>query len=190
MLELTLPLDGLRIKATPQAQRRAFTAKWIREKILAAGALDGLNIEARTIVLMCVNTGARPSEIAGLMRKHVHTEGPLPYLKITPEGRQLENAASARTIPLVGCSLDALKAWLPMAPKGRDELFPRYFGKDAISAAANEFLSENGLLETPDHTLWGVEKRTSKPPGRRYRVPGSRLGTSSPSKGSPPLVSF
>ncbi len=155
-LELTLPISGLRIKATPQAQRKAFSAKWIKDKILAAGALDGLNIEARTIVLMCVNTGARPSEIAGLLRKHAHLDGKVPYITIAPEGRQLKNAASARTIPLVGCSLDALKVYLKTAPKARDELFPRYFGKDAISAAANKFLAENGLLETPDHTLYGL----------------------------------
>lgn len=155
-LELTLPLAGLRIKATPKAQRKAFSTAWIKERILAPGALDGLNIEARTIVLMCVNTGARPSEIAGLMRKHVHVDGAIPYVQIVPEGRQLKNAASARTIPLVGCSLDALKSYIAAAPKGRDELFPRYFGKDAISAAANKFLAENGLLETPNHTLYGL----------------------------------
>lgn len=155
-LELASPLSGLRIKATPKAQRKAFSAAWIKERILAPGALDGLNIEARTIVLMCVNTGARPSEIAGLMQKQVHLDGKVPYIAIAPEGRQLKNAASARTIPLVGCSLDALKAYLGTAPKGRDELFPRYFGKDAISAAANKFLAENGLLETPDHTLYGL----------------------------------
>lgn len=155
-LELTLPFNGLRIRATPKVQRKAFSATWIKERILAPGALDGLNIEARTIVLMCVNTGARPSEIAGLFQKHVHIGDRVPYIEIVPEGRQLKNAASVRTIPLVGCSLEALKAYLRTVPTGRDELFPRYFGKDAISAAANKFLSENGLLETPDHTLYGL----------------------------------
>lgn len=155
-LNLTMPFNGLRIRSVERMRRRAFSTKWIKDKILAAGALDGLNDQARTIVLMCVNTGARPSEIAGLLRKHVHVDGKVPYIEILPEGRQLKNAPSARTIPLVGCSLDALKVYLMTAPEGQGTLFPRYFGKDAISAVANKFMRENGLLETPEHTLYGL----------------------------------
>ena len=155
-LELTLPFDGLRIKAVERVRRRAFSSGWIKTKLLAAGALDGLNIEARTILLICVNTGARPSEIAGLMRKHVESEADVPHIRILPEGRQLKNAPSVRVLPLVGCSLDALKAYLETVPEVQGELFPRYFGRDRISAAANKFLRENGLLETPEHTLYGL----------------------------------
>ncbi len=155
-LELTLPLDGLRIKAVERVRRRAFSTGWIKTKLLAAGALDGLNIEARTIVLMCINTGARPSEIAGLLRKHVDAMADVPHIRILPEGQQLKNAPSARVLPLVGCSLDALRGYLETVPEGQGELFPRYFGRDRISAAANKFLRENGLLETPEHTLYGL----------------------------------
>lgn len=154
-LGLTLPLKGLSIKATEKGQRKAFSVKWIKERLLAKGALDGLNEEARTIVLACVNTGARPSEIAGLMKKHVHLDGPVPYIEIRPDGRQLKNSASARRIPLVGVSLDAVKGWMGHAPEG-DKAFPNYFGRDKISATANKYLRENKLLESTDHTLYGL----------------------------------
>lgn len=154
-LNLTLPLKGLTIKATEKGQRKAFSVKWIKDKLLAPGALDGLNLQARTIVLACVNTGARPSEIAGLMKHHLHLDGPVPHIEIRPEGRELKNSASARRIPLVGVSLDAMKAYVDAAPEG-DRLFPSYFGKDKISATANKFLRENKLLESPEHTLYGL----------------------------------
>jgi len=154
-LNLTLPLKGLTIKATEKGQRKAFSVKWIKGKLLAPDALDGLNLQVRTIVLACVNTGARPSEITGLMKHHLHLDRPVPHIEIRPEGRELKNSASARRIPLVGVSLDAMKAYVDAAPEG-DRLFPSYFGKDKISATANKFLRENRLLESPDHTLYGL----------------------------------
>ncbi|WP_366942749.1 hypothetical protein [uncultured Paracoccus sp.] len=47
-------------------QRPPFSSGWIQDKLLAQGALDGLNEEARAILLAMVNTGGRPSEIANL----------------------------------------------------------------------------------------------------------------------------
>ncbi len=154
-LGLSLPFGKLTIKATGKGQRRPFSDRWIREVLLKPGALDGLNRQARTIVLMCINTGARPSEIAGLMTHHIHLAGAVPYIEIVPEGRQLKNAPSARRIPLVGVSLDAAKAYMQDAPEG-DKVFPAYFGKDKLSAVVNKFLRENGLLESPRHTLYGL----------------------------------
>lgn len=154
-LGLSLPFGKLTIKATEKGQRRPFSDRWIRETLLKSGALDGLNQQARTITLMCINTGARPSEIAGLMKHHVHLTGAVPYIEIVPEGRQLKNAPSARRIPLVGVSLDAAKAYMQTAPDG-DKSFPDYFGRDKLSATVNKYLRENGLLESPKHTLYGL----------------------------------
>jgi len=65
-LALNLPVGGLKIKAGEKGTRRPFSVKWIKEKLLADGALDGLNAEARTILLALINTGARPSEVADI----------------------------------------------------------------------------------------------------------------------------
>lgn len=63
---LMLPLSDLSFKQGEARQRPPFSDTWIQEKLLAAGALDGLNPEARAIVLIMINTGARPSELAAL----------------------------------------------------------------------------------------------------------------------------
>lgn len=128
--------------------REPFSDKWIREKILAPNALDGLNKEARCILLALINTGARPSEIAGLMPEHIHLSGPVPYISIEPVGRQLKNPQSKRVIPLVGVSLDAFK----QCPKG----FPTYRFKDKISATLNAFMRDNGLMESDRHVIYSL----------------------------------
>lgn len=139
-----------RVKKT----RKAFSTAWIRDVILAPGALAGLNVEARTAVLMMVNTGARPSEIVSLRADHIHLDGDIPLLEILPDGRQLKNRNSMRSIPLAGVSLAALKDY---GVEGRDgPIFPRYADKDKISAAVNKYFKAHGLKETPEHTLYGL----------------------------------
>lgn len=148
-LGIVLPLDGLSFRADKERSRPPFSVAWIKDRLLAPGALDGLNTEARCILLGMVNTGYRPGEAAGLLPHHIHLAGAVPYISIEPEGRQLKNKVSERVIPLVGVSLDAFK----QCPKG----FPRYQASSAtLSATVNKFLREKGLLETPDHSLYSL----------------------------------
>jgi hypothetical protein len=58
-LELNLPLDGLAFKEGEKQERPPFSDDWIGTKILKPGALDGLNSEARAILLGMINTGYR-----------------------------------------------------------------------------------------------------------------------------------
>lgn len=148
-LGLVLPLTDLALKEGDKRTRPPFADDWIKTKLLAPGALDGLNTEARCILLGMVNTGYRPSEAAGLLPKHINLEGDVPFISIEPEGRALKNSTSKRQIPLTGISLDAFKA----CPKG----FARYRESSAtLSVTVNKFLRENGLLETPAHSLYGL----------------------------------
>lgn len=147
-LNLVLPLTGLALREGEKRTRPPFSENWIKTKLLAPGALDALNTEARCILLGMVNTGYRPSEAAGLLAKHIRLEGALPYISIEPEGRQLKNATSKRVIPLVGVSLEAFKT----CPNG----FPRYRESSALSVTIGKFLRENELLETPEHSLYGL----------------------------------
>lgn len=50
-LGLVLPLTDLSFKEGEKGQRPPFSVDWIKTKLLAPGALDGLNTEARCIVL-------------------------------------------------------------------------------------------------------------------------------------------
>lgn len=141
-------LDGLNFSQGEKRTRLPFSEAWIKDKLLAPGALDGLNKEARCILLGMINTGYRPSEGQSLKAEHIHLDGPFPHITIEPDGRTLKNASSRRIIPLAGCSLAAFKE----CPDG----FPRYFASAGLSATLNKFMRENGLMESPQHTLYGL----------------------------------
>jgi integrase len=148
-LGLVLPLDGISFGEGEAARRPPFSADWIRDRLLAPGALDGLNPDARGILLGMVNTGYRPSEGAALRRAHIHLDDETPHISIEPDGRQLKSRNSRRRIPLVGVSLAAFEAH----PDG----FPRYSDNSAtLSATVNKFLRENGLMESPKHVFYSL----------------------------------
>lgn len=148
-LNLDLPLSDLSFKNSEPVKRPPFSSEWIREKLLAPKALEGLNDEAEAIFLAMINTGARPSELAGLTSSCIHLDCEVPYISIEPVGRQLKSANARRIIPLVGISLNALKAF----PEG----FPRYQNSSAsLSATVNKFLRENDLMQSSTHTVYSL----------------------------------
>ena len=143
-----LPLAGYHLKEGKKKTRPPFSEQWIKEKLLAPGALDGLNTEARCLLLGMINTGYRPSEGANLDREHIFIEGPVPYIKIAPVGRELKTSASERCIPLVGVSLEAFRE----CPTG----FPSYRSRAGVSDTINKFLKENALRETDSHSMYSL----------------------------------
>jgi len=147
-LNIDLPIHGLSFKEGEAKQRPSFSQDWIQDKLRAKGALDGLNTEARCILLGMINTGYRPSEAQGLLSSHIRLDTNIAHISIEPDGRQLKSVRSRRIIPLTGISLEAFK----QRPKG----FPKYRNSSSLSATVNKFLRENGLLETSDHTLYGL----------------------------------
>lgn len=140
--------EGLYLPEGKKNVRPPFKTDWIRDKILAPGALDGLNPEARAILLGMVNTGYRPSEGASLTRAQIRLDAATPHISIEPVGRQLKNDNSIRLIPLLGVSLEAFKAF----PDG----FPRYRDNPSLSDTINKFLRENKLLPTDRHSLYSL----------------------------------
>jgi integrase len=153
-LGVDLPFSDLALKGGRQKKRQPFSRAWIQDKLLAPRALDGLNPQARNILLMMINSGARPSEVAGLKVEHLDLTGDIPMMSFVPDGRQLKNDHSERRVPLHGVSLDAARDALGAA-KG-DELFPAYFGRDKVSDTINKFLRENGLKESETTTLYSL----------------------------------
>ena len=147
-LNLNLPLSDLSIKEGDKKTRPAFSTEWIKTKILAPGAMDGLNAEARAILLGMINTGYRPSEGSGLTSAQIKLDHAIPHISIEPVGRQLKSQYSKRKIPLLGVSLEAFKQF----PDG----FPRYRDSASLSATVNKYLRTHGLLETPEHSLYSL----------------------------------
>lgn len=113
---------------------------------MAPGALDGLNVEARTILLGMVNAGCWPSELQSLTRAQIWLEDAVPHLSIEGVDRTLKSRNAKRRIPLTGISLAAFT----QCPDG----FPRYKDKPGLSATINKYLRENGLCETKAQTLY------------------------------------
>ncbi|MEI6798766.1 MAG: DUF6538 domain-containing protein [Pseudomonadota bacterium] len=147
-IALKFNAEKLMFKQDGDNTRPPFSADWIRDKILAPGALDGLNLEARCILLGMINTGYRPSEGAMLTAAHIHLDGKVPFIQIEAVGRTLKTKHSRRVIPLAGVSLEAFR----QCPNG----FPRYADKAGMSDTINKFLRENGLLQSDRHSLYSL----------------------------------
>tara|TARA_R110000868_G_scaffold411761_1_gene709214 strand:- start:4321 stop:5574 length:1254 start_codon:yes stop_codon:yes gene_type:complete len=138
------PVAGLAFKEGKPGTRPPYSTEWIRTRLLPG--LSGLNADARRVVLSMVNTGMRLSEAAALHPHHIDLTANVPHVLIRGEGRQLKSHTSEREIPLAGVSLEAL----------REGGLSRYHDKPGLSATINKFLSQNGLQETPDHTIYGL----------------------------------
>jgi integrase len=109
---------GLRLKGEIDKEPTPYETKFVQNRLLAEGALDGLNEDARYIIYVIADTGLRPSEVVNLNRKTIHLNAKIPYVSVLPDGRRLKTDDSLRQIPLVGAALAAFKA----KPDG----FPRY----------------------------------------------------------------
>jgi integrase len=148
---LKLPdiFSGLRLRGEIEHSRMPFETDFIQDKLLATGALDALNEEARHIVYVIVETGMRLSEVANLQENAIRLEAKIPYVRVQPDGRRLKTDDSEREIPLVGVALEVMK----LRPQG----FPRYRDKSSsLSAIVNKFLRQNGLRPTKDHSVYSL----------------------------------
>ncbi|MEP3844131.1 MAG: DUF6538 domain-containing protein [Paracoccaceae bacterium] len=149
-LGLNLPLEGLAFKEGEKSERPPFSDGWIQTKLLAPDTLMSLNPEARAILIGMINTGYRPSEAACAGADQFCLEADIPHMTIKPrEGRAIKNKNSKRVIPLVGVSLEAMRAF----PNG----FPTYRESDAtLSATVNKYLRAHGLMESEKHVMYSL----------------------------------
>jgi integrase len=148
---LNLPdiFKGLRLRGETEKSRLPYDASFIQSKLLAEGALAGLNEDARLVLYIVVETGLRPSEVVNLQEPAIRLDAKIPYVRILPDGRRLKTDESEREIPLVGVALAAMK----LRPQG----FQRYRDKSSgLSGTLNKYLWENGLRPSKDHTVYSL----------------------------------
>jgi integrase len=148
---LNLPdiFKGLRLKGEAEHPRVPYDTDFVQKRLLAPGALDGLNEDARLVLYVVADTGLRPSEVVNLQEDAIVLDTSIPYVRILPDGRRLKTEDSRREIPLVGAALAAMRK--------RSEGFPRYRDKSSnLSATLNKYLLENGLRPTKDHTVYSL----------------------------------
>jgi len=146
------PFEGFSFHAKKKRSRPPIPTEWIRDCILKPGNLATLNDEARGILLILIETGARPSEICNLEPSAIRLSHKVPHLSIEPredpeDPREIKTASSQRMVPLIGVALDAAKH--------HKNGFPRYRNRENdFSAAINKYMRENKLLPSPKHTAY------------------------------------
>jgi integrase len=148
----TNPFDGFSFSQKNKRSRPPIPTEWIRDTVLKPGSLATLNEEARGILLIMIETGARPSEICNLDPANIRWSAKVPHLSIEPredpdDPREIKTASSRRLVPLIGVALDAAERH-----KGG---FPRYRNRENdLSAVLNKFLRSNSLFPTRGHTVY------------------------------------
>lgn len=150
-LRLGLPslFADMSLRGEKKVTRPSFSAAWVQEKILAEGALMGLNSEVRRTVMLIADTGLRLSEAVNLNATTIHLDCAIPYIEVLPDGRHVKTEDSVREIPLVGVALAVMR----LQPNG----FPKYVDRgDAFSTEVNRYLTDCGLRQTPKHTLYSL----------------------------------
>jgi len=150
------PFRNLSFAKQPPKDVPHFTDDFVRTKFLKPGIFDGLNADATLLVYAMIETGCRPSELSNLLPENIVLDAEVPFIRIRPRSdRQLKAKASSRDIPLVGCSLEAMRR----APNG----FPRYRDKgNVMSKAIMDGLRVRGLQATPDHRLYSLRHSFEK----------------------------
>jgi len=137
----------IKIKSRHRQNRPPFSNEQIKA-ILASPKLDMLKPEEKWLIYAAAGTGARPSEIVGLLPSDIHLNGDIAFISIKDrKERELKTPHSERDIPLVG---PALEASMNM-PGG----FERYRDRtDHLTNGLNKFLRSQGLLPTEKHSLY------------------------------------
>lgn len=149
--QLNLPaiFSKVRISGGRDRQRLAYAPDFVQRRILAQGMFEDLNPEARRVIYLLVETGLRLSEAVNLTASFICLDGPVPHVRILPEGRALKTSDSEREIPLVGVALQAMRA--------QRHGFPRYRDKaDTLSALVNKVLDGHGLRPEPGQSLYSL----------------------------------
>jgi site-specific recombinase XerC len=162
-LDLQPVFADLRLDGPGDGVRAAFEPAFVRDRILATGAMDDLNEEARDVVYVMAETGMRISEIVNLSVKTIAIAAEIPHVMVRPEGRRMKTSPSRREIPLVGIALTAMRR--------RPDGFPRYRDKPStLSAVVNKHLAKQGLRPTEDHSLYSL-RHTFKDRLREVEAP-------------------
>ena len=150
------PFRNLRFKDVVYKEIPAFSADWVRNRVLVPGLFDSLNREAALIIYAMIETGCRPSELANLLPENIALQDNVPHIQIRPrKDRKLKTASSARDIPLIGVSLEAFRT----APNGFRHFRDR---GNLLSASLMKAFRSRNLFETEEHRIYSFRHSFEK----------------------------
>ena len=106
--------------------------------------------DIRWLATAMAGTGARNTELIGLLPEDIRLDDPIPHIVIIGrKGKKLKTAHSKRVIPLTGYGLEAFQA----KPQG----FPDYrHCPDLLTNKMNKFLRENGFFPSDNHSAYSL----------------------------------
>lgn len=136
------PFDGFAFSKKRKGKRKPFTEAEIKVNFLSGGKFCDLNREARLIILMMVETGARLSELATLRAGDFVLDHDYPHCLIEErDDRSVKNDNSNRIMPLVGVALEVARLVIDQ------DGFPHYrTRRKGLSTAVNKFFRDNDFF--------------------------------------------
>jgi len=138
----------IKLKA-PESSRKSYEAEYVQRIFLGEDALKDLNDEARALVYLMSDTGARVAEITGLLPEDIRLDADIPFIHIQTNKRGgLKTAQSERQIPLVGAALYGAR----MFPQG----LQRYTNADSVSTLINKYFRNHDLNPTKNQSLYSL----------------------------------
>lgn len=141
------------IKETIKRKRPPFETSFIQGQLLNPIHHTDISDEARYFLYAMADTGARVSELVGLLPEEIVLEAPIPYIRIKArKGHALKNPYSERDIPLVGSALYAFE----QIPNGFRHYQGLKGGAESLSQMLMKHLRAKNLLPTDDHTLYSL----------------------------------
>ena len=131
--------------------RPPFENDYVQRNFMEGDSLSQMNEDARAIIHMMIETGARPKELIGLTPEDYFIDEPIPHIWIRKNKiRGLKNKTTERKIPLNGISLAA-------AQKYASTGITRYQkNPDTATAAISKYFRENNLKPTPRHSMYSL----------------------------------
>jgi integrase len=100
--------DGLGFRRS-NGKRIAFDIAFVRDVTLMPDALAGMPQTAFDILMVCIETGARVSEVVALKKRHIRLDFNIPFISIRADGREVKSKNAIRDVPLVGIALEAMR---------------------------------------------------------------------------------
>lgn len=148
-LDLNHLFEDVMLPEDSGRSRLPFTSEQIIE-LLHHPLLNEIEEDAKWLIWAMAETGARNTEIIGLLTEDIRLDAEIPHIAITArKGHKLKTKHCERTIPLVGYALDAFKE----RPNG----FPAYRDySDILTNKVNKFLRENNLFPSTKHSLYSL----------------------------------
>ena len=137
--------------------------------------------QARWIIAMLADTGARLAEVAGLPLKDIVLDGPVPHIVIREHPwRSLKTSGSTREVPLAGVALWAAKRAVEAAKTGEQFAFPSYcklggVKAEGASATINKWIRAQGMEHTGHelrHTMADRLRDVQCPEDIRFAIGG------------------